>query len=210
MAAPLIVVGAGGHGRVVIDTAREAGFEIEGLVDPDPNRNGVLGVPRIGGDEAVYERDTESIMLANGLGFVPPGRRRMEIFRDFRNAGYEFASVIHPDASVAADREISEGGQVMREAVVQTGAYLGRNVIVNTGAVVDHDCRLERHCHVAPGGILAGEVRVRPGAFIGAGATVTQGTEIGEGAVVGAGAVVLESVSSGETVVGVPARPVGR
>jgi UDP-perosamine 4-acetyltransferase len=200
---PIVVLGGGGHARVVIDSLLACGATIEGLVDPAlvAGTDGVLGVRVLGGDEALGGRDPASVLLANGIGSVQSTERRRARFEHFRALGFQFAHVIHPAATLARDVERAEGVQVMAGAVVQSGASLGRNTLVNTRASLDHECRIGDHVHVAPGATLSGGVAVGEGSHVGTGAVVIQGVRIGRHCVIGAGAVVLKDVPDGATLV---------
>lgn len=202
---PIIVLGTGGHARVVVDALECAGLAIEGAVAPTAVAD-VLGVPYLGSDELLVARGAGAVRLANGVGSVDADGRRAALFERYIELGFQFVQVLHPSAIIARATRVGHGAQVFAGAVVQTGTTLDRNVIVNTRASVDHDCVIGAHVHVAPGATLAGGVVVAAGAHIGAGAVVLQGRTVGAGAVVAAGAVVDRNVPDGAVVVGVPAR----
>jgi sugar O-acyltransferase (sialic acid O-acetyltransferase NeuD family) len=210
MSLPVIVLGAGGHAKVLVDALLACSALIAGIVDPDPAQAGseLLGVPVLGDDDLVREFPPEEITLVNGLGSVglPVARRR--VFERFKGLGYGFAAVVHPSAVVAPDVVPGEGAQVMAGAVIQAGCCIGANSIVNTRASVDHDCSLGDHVHLAPGVTLSGGVTIGAGSHLGTGATVIQGIRIGAGCLVGAGSLVLRDVEPGTSVRGVPARVV--
>lgn len=205
---PLILLGAGGHARVLLSTLVQLGRSVLGFVDPDKTRGELLGVPRIGDDETVFSHDPAGVLLVNGVGSVASISNRLRVYEYFRNSGYSFASVIHPSSIIAPEAELAEGAQIMAGAILQTGCVAEEDCIINTGAQIDHDCMIRAHAHVAPGAVLNGNVHVGARAHVGAGATVIQGVHIGEDSIVGAGAVVLSDVPASCTVVGVPARPI--
>jgi sugar O-acyltransferase (sialic acid O-acetyltransferase NeuD family) len=205
---PVIIIGAGGHAKVLIDALLPA--EVLGLTDANPERAGqlLLGLPVIGSDDVVAQYPPTTIRLVNGLGSVRAGYHRKSLFERFKREGYQFASVIHPSVVIARDVVLSEGVQIMAAAVVQSGCHIGKNTIINTRAVVDHDCHIGSHVHIAPGAILSGGVDVGENAHIGTGATVIQGIRIGRNSLVAAGAVVIRDVPEDVTVAGVPAREI--
>lgn len=207
---PVIVIGCGGHSRVLIDALILRGDKIIGVTDPKPEKNlkKLSDIPLIGNDEVIFGFATRSVLLVNGLGSIGDTSLRKKIYQDFKSRGYQFATVIHPSAVMASDVLIGEGAQIMAGAVIQTGARIGDNAIVNTGATVDHDCYIGSHVHVAPGVTLSGGVEVGEGAHIGSGATVINGIRIGSKSVIGAGAVVVKNVPEGATVTGIPAKVV--
>jgi UDP-perosamine 4-acetyltransferase len=193
---PLIVVGGGGHGRVVLEALRSTASEVRGVVDRDPAVATMLpkGVPWLGDDTALAAFPPTQYSLVNGVGGIGDGKRRA-LFERFGTEGYLFAAVHHESAIIAhAGVELAEGCQVMAGAVVQPGVRIGANAIINTRASVDHDCLIGAHCHVAPGAVLCGGVIVGEDTHIGAGAVVIQGIQIGRGVVIGAGAVIRRHV----------------
>ena len=206
---PIIVLGAGGHAKVVIDTLLALGRKIAGIADSDPKTHGndVLGVSVLGGEEAVEARAAGDISLANGVGSTGDAGRRKDIFERFRDKGYEFVSIVHPSAIIAAGIEIKDGAQIMAGAIIQPDCRIGENAIINTGARVDHDGIIGDHAHVAPGAVLGGTVSVGAQTHIGAGATVIQNIKIGTRCLVAAGAVVTGDIADGIRVSGVPAQP---
>ena len=212
MSLPVLVLGGGGHAKVLIDALLAASTAIAGIIDPDPLLAGarVLGVPVLGGDTVVKEFSSGEVLLVNGLGSVGLPLRRKRLFEQFKEQGYRFATVIHPSAIISSSVDMEEGVQVMAGAVIQPSCRIGMNTIINTRASVDHDCVVGDHAHVAPGVTLSGGVVIGTACHIGTAAAVVQGVTIGEASVVGAGAVVLKNVPAGTTVVGVPAKVVAR
>jgi len=209
---PLLVLGAGGHARVVIEALRRLNAQIIGVADPGlPARaEGPFGIAVLGDDSAVSAQKTDEILLVNGIGSLPASRARRDAFEKFSAQGYEFATVIHPNAFIADGVAVGEGVQVMAGAVIQPGAVIGVNVIINTRASIDHDCQIGQGVHVAPGATLSGGVQVGDHAHVGAGAVVIQSVTLGEKSVVGAGAVVVRDVEAGETVASPAARPLNQ
>lgn len=201
--APLWIVGAGGHAKVCVATARKAGYEVLGLLDPRPDLQGatVLGAP-------VHDDDDALSGDANLVVAVGDNRARARLAASYESHG--FATLVHPRAEMAEGSSVGQGSVVFAGAVVQPGATVGRHAIINTGAIVEHDCKLADLVQVASGATLAGAVTAGEGAFVGAGATVLPGVRLGSWCVVGAGAVVVDDVPDGMTVVGVPARALRR
>ncbi|MGE0254604.1 MAG: acetyltransferase [Alphaproteobacteria bacterium] len=193
---PVIVLGAGGHARVVADALLARRVPVLGYADParDKGSPGPLDLPVLGGDEAVLSRPAQEVRLAIGVGSTGDAGPRRRLYERFVAAGYGIVAVLHPEAVVARGVVVGRGAQVMAGAVVQPGTTIGANVIVNTAASVDHDCRLGAHAHIAPGAVLCGDVTVGDGAHVGAGAVVRPGVAIGAGALVGMGIIVLADV----------------
>jgi len=190
-----VLLGAGGHARVVRALAEAMGMRLIGVCDPA----GIVGqdwfgLRLLGGDEALSGLDPGKVVLLNGVGKMPGGLNRARLQADWSRRGYAFPFLVHPMAWLAPDVQLEPGVQVMAGAIVQPGCSLGAGCIVNTKASLDHDGDLGPDVHVAPGATLCGDVRVGAGAFIGAGATLIQGLRIGAGAVIGAGALVTRDV----------------
>lgn len=210
MRLPVIVLGAGGHAKVLINTLRLCSEEILGVTDADAALIGkdILGVPIIGTDDILKNYSTKKVQLVNGLGSVGLPLPRRKIFDECKKLGFVFAVVIHPSAVIAVDVKIGEGTQVMAGAVLQPDVCLGDNVIINTRVAVDHDCSIGSHSHIAPGVTISGGVKVGDGAHVGTGASIVQGVNIGSDTLIGAGSVVLKDIPSGVKAHGCPARVV--
>jgi UDP-perosamine 4-acetyltransferase len=205
----LLGLGAGGHGRVVLELLQQAGHTMVGWLDADPALHGtcVAGLPVIGGDDRLASLVAGGVQgVFIGVGSVSSLGPRRRLFHLAMSHGVEVVPLVHPTAWIARSATIGRGATILAGAIVNTDASLGDNVLVNTRAVVEHDARIGCHVHIASGATLTGGVAVGDEVHIGAGATVLQGRRIGARAIVGAGAVVTHDVDEGETVVGVPAR----
>jgi sugar O-acyltransferase (sialic acid O-acetyltransferase NeuD family) len=201
----LAIVGAGGHARVVADTALEAGWKDVAFFDDRYPEIRETGPWRVSGTVSdLYNRTSEygGVIVAIGDNDV---RLRHHLALAEQRA--VMASVVHPRAWVSSRSKIGPGVTLCAGSVVNVGAVVGAACIVNTGATVDHDCELGEAVHVAPGAHLSGNVRVGPRSWIGVGATVRQGIRIGTGVMVGAGAVVVSDLPDGVVAIGCPARP---
>jgi len=201
--APLVIVGAGGHARVVLEALLPR--LAVGHLSPEPTDDRRLGA-HLGGDDAIATLADGGHAFALGLGFVDAAgaRRRAGVLDLLADA--ELVTIIHASAAISPSATVGAGTFVAAAAVLGTDVQVGRAAIVNTGAVVDHDCVIGDNAHVAPGVTLSGGITVGANTLIGAGATVIQGVTIGASVVVGAGAVVVSDLPDGATAVGVPAR----
>ena len=205
---PVLIVGSGGHAKVVIDALRMLGYADAQLlvVDENPARHGhaVLGV--------VVRAPSADLHGAGGWFHVAIGdcAARARAAQSYRTAGLRALSVVHPAARVAASARLGAGGFVAAGAILGPDATLEDDCIVNHNAVVDHDCRIGASCHVAPGATLGGGVALGARVLVGAGATILPGRRLGDDCVVGAGAVVLADLPRRCTAVGVPALSVAR
>ncbi len=198
---PLVVIGRGGHARVIADTARACGQSVAVFLDDDfaaaPSGLHVEGPVR-----ALIPKYIGTHRFAVGIG----DHRFRRAFAELVLAqDGELATMIHPSAIIASDVTIGAGSVVLAGAIIGTGARIGRFTIVNTGASVDHDCTLEDNVQIGPGATLAGTVVCRRDAFVCSGATVIPKIEIGAGAIVAAGATVIKNVTAQTMVAGCPA-----
>jgi UDP-perosamine 4-acetyltransferase len=210
MTLPVLIIGGGGHAKVLIEALKLRSTTILGIIDADSTRVGteVSGIRIIGDDSVLSGYKAEKVLLVNGIGSVKVPKTRSSVFEKFRVQGFSFATVIHPSAVVATDAVLGEGVQIMAGAVIQPGSDIGANTIVNTNASVDHDCVIGNHVHLSPGVTLSGEVHIGSTVHIGTGATVIQGVKIGNNSLVGAGSVVVHDVSNDTEVVGIPAKKI--
>lgn len=203
---PVIIVGGGGHARVLLEVLRRMSCKVLGYLAPAESEGGCGGIDYLGNDEEVSSYKPGNVLLVNGVGSVASQETRNKVFFHFRKMGYEFATVIHPSAVIASDVRLDEGCQVMAGVVLQPGVRCDENVIINTRAGIDHDCCIGAHSHISVGATLSGDVSVGCETHIGAGSTVIQGISVGDMCVVAAGAVVTRDVPDGAKVAGAPAR----
>jgi UDP-perosamine 4-acetyltransferase len=205
---PVLVLGAGGHARVLIDVLSQSSSRILGITDPDSKLWGhnLMGVPILGNDDKIVDYSPQDVVLVNALGSVSTTKARAKLYDFFKAKGYGFETVIHPKAIIAPHVGLAEGVQVLAGAIINTGVSIGVNTIVNTGAVVEHDCLIGSHVHIATGSRLAGNVNVGNGTHIGIGSTIIQNLTLGENCLIAAGAVVVTSCKAGAVMMGVPAK----
>ena len=205
----VIIIGAGGHGKVVLDILLAEGkYRPVGFVDNNPSLldSYVCGLPVLGPINALPRLKRQRIRHA--IIAIGDNRQRLAQRAFLASDGVELVNAVHPTAFVSPRAKLGRGVIVAPGARVVVEASIGDIAIVNTGAIVDHECVVAEAAHVCPGAVLAGRVRVGRGAFVGIGAQVIQCRSVGEFAVVGAGAAVIQDVPDGATAVGVPARVV--
>jgi acetyltransferase EpsM len=207
----VIVWGAGGHGKVIVDALLACGgWDVVGLLDDDEKKVGqkVLGVAvhssAAGLAESADKLKAGSIVIAIGDNYV-----RDEKFRQAKECGLKPVTVIHPTAHMSRFVELGAGVVILAGATVNPGTVIEDNVCVNTAASIDHDNYLARSCHVYPNATLAGAVRVGEFAYVGSGAVVTPNVVVHKYSYVGAGAVAVKDVREGVIVTGVPAVEIG-
>jgi len=201
----LLILAAGGHAKVVAETALAAGAATHIAFLDDRPLNPVLGWPVLGPLEQALEPSIQEHFPA-ALVAIGHAATRLRWLTQLHSAGYELPLLIHPSAWVSPSAQIGPGSVVFAHATVQAQAVIGTGAILNTGCSVDHDAQLADGLHICPGARLAGEVHVGARSWIGIGATVIQQVRIGADVTVGAGAAVLRDLPDGVTAVGVPAR----
>lgn len=197
MTKPIIILGGGGHAKVLIDILRRLNCRLVGIVDPNQSVGSVLhGLNVLGADNAVFNYLAAEVELINGVGSLPKDKGlRVSLFHTFNDKGYRFKTLVDPTAFIAADVELSDGTQVMAGVIIQAGTKIAENTIVNSGAIVEHDCRIGKHVHIAPGAVLSGTVEVGDYVHIGTGAKIIQNINIGAGSIIGAGSVVTQDIA---------------
>jgi sugar O-acyltransferase (sialic acid O-acetyltransferase NeuD family) len=207
----LVLVGASGHAKVVIDAIeREGRYRISHLLDDNPALHGKLffGYMVSGAIEHILKIGSKRRPAV--LVSIGDNAARARVAAWLHSKGFELAQTVHPNAQIGRGVTIGAGTVIMAGAVVNSDAVIGENVIVNTGATVDHDCVIGDGVHVAPGAHLCGGVQVGPGSLIGAGAIVIPGIRVGADTVIGAGSTLLDHVSDNLRAVGSPAKVFAR
>ena len=199
----VIVFGAGGHGKTLIELIREVGqLELVGVVDDRLARGSeVLGVPVLGNRDDLASIRRDGIGLAaNAIGGISNMASRVEVSQALAARGFVFPALIHPTAFVEASASIGEGAQILAHSYVGSDAVVGKGVIVNTGAVVSHDCVLDDHVNLSPGCLLAGGITVGEATLLGMGVTTYLGIDIGANVRAGNGAIITAPVPDGRRI----------
>jgi sugar O-acyltransferase (sialic acid O-acetyltransferase NeuD family) len=202
-ARPLVVIGAGGHGKVVADILLAAGEEVTGFLDDvkEPGTQ-IMGLAVLG-SSTEWLSSHLGARVALGIGHNLARERAAAACVD---AGAELVAAIHPTAVVSRSARIEQGVVVMALAVINADASIGRGAIINTACVIEHDCVIGPFAHVSPNAALAGACRLGARAHLGISAAMLPGTSIGDDTVVGGGAVVVKGLPAGAVAFGVPAR----
>ncbi|MBB4634518.1 acetyltransferase [Longimicrobium terrae] len=210
MVQPLVIVGAGGHGREMAALVAEINaaaprWELLGFVDDGREPGTAVGDSRVLGGAEWLLNSTIAPHVVLGLGSPALKRRLAERLRP-RVAG--FPALVHPGVTLHPSARVGEGVQVCAGCVVTVDLEIGAFATLNRLCTVSHDCRVGEYATLAPGVLLAGAVHVGEGADLGIGCSVIQGVRIGAWSIVGAGAAVVRDLPADCTAVGVPARPI--
>ena len=195
----LIIVGAGGHGKVIADNALKNGYTEICFVD-DQAAGVCMGFPIIGTCENLEKHNDGCTDFVIGIGNNAVRKLIAEKY------DVNWVTVVHPSAQIAVNVSLGKGTVVMAGAVVNACAVIGEHCIINTGAVVEHDNILGDYVHLSPKAVLGGTVRIGECSWIGLGAAVRNNIDICDGCVVGVGAAVVKNIEKAGTYVGVPAR----
>lgn len=206
-----LIVGAGGHGRVVLEILRaQKTYTPVGFIDANPALAGtdVAGLPVFGHVNVLSKLRQRRIQFA--VIAIGDNAARITYADTLRDNGFELVNAIHPTAVVSPSATLGSNVVVAAAAIIGTESRIADGVIVNTAAVVDHECEIGRGTHICPSAALAGRVRVGERAIVGLGAKIIPCMTVGNSATVGAGAVVIRDVPPFATVVGIPARIIRR
>lgn len=195
MSSSIVVIGGGGHARVVAEAARLQGLVLAGFVDPQPCEPTVrlLGLKRLGDDSVLASMPGASVILGIGAVGVSPARRAL--VERLSAKGVTWVTVVHPSAYVSAAATVGDGTVVLAGAVVNAGARVGKFCIVNSGAMVEHDVQVGDFAQLATAAAVGGGTVIGDDAFIGLGASVRDHIRIGARASVGMGSVVIADVA---------------
>lgn len=186
----IVLVGGGGHCKVIIDAIRESGkFSIYGITDPNlPKGECVSGVEVIGTDDflhGLFKKGIKNAFIC--VGSVANCEARKRIYAGLKKDKFELPVIVHPNAVVANGVKLGKGTFVAAGAVINPDVTIGDNAIINTSSSIDHDCVIGNFVHIAPGVTLSGGVKIGDETHIGTGASVIQYLNIGKKCIIGAG-----------------------
>ena len=200
----LLIIGAGGHGKVVADIAEESNlWEKIAFIDdayPQKKTNGAWSI--IGKTSNLSTFTTEYLDAFVAIGHA---KTRKTLLEKLSKIGFHTPTIIHHTASISRHTKIGQGCVIMPKVVINVDSIIGDGVIINTAATVDHDCIIEDFVHLAPGVHLSGSVHVGYETWLGTGTSCIQGIHIQHQTMIGAGSVVIKNLPHNITAVGVPA-----
>jgi UDP-perosamine 4-acetyltransferase len=203
----VVILGAGGHGKVVLDILRAAGqHNVVGFLDANRSLAGstLCDVPVLGGMNLLPKLRQQK-RIAAAIVAIGDNRARRSCASVCHEHGVELINAIHPSATVSRTAALGSNVVVAASATICVDARIEDSSIINTGAIVDHETVVGEAAHIAPGAVIAGRVTIGAAAFIGLGAKVIQCLSIGEESIIGAGAVVISDIPARVTAVGIPA-----
>jgi sugar O-acyltransferase (sialic acid O-acetyltransferase NeuD family) len=202
----IVVVGGGGHAKVLISQLKKLRYDVAGYTD-DASRGAILGAHYLGDDRVLGDLAQGAISRAAiGVGKPDVSSARLRLLTKVLSLGLETPPIVSPHSVVNAEVVLGTGTTVFDGAVVNSGAVIGDVCIINSNSTVEHDCLLGDNVHIAPGATVAGSVSIGDNCMIGAGSTLVHGVSVTAGCLVGAGSTVVRDIGSPGTYVGSPAR----
>ena len=203
----ILLIGAGGHCKVIIDLIESLKkYEIFGVTDK--KKKGTILNYKIVGDDSkltsIYKSGVHYAFVC--VGAISNQLIRNKIYSKLKNIGFDIPILIHKNAIVSSYAEVGKGTCVMAGSIINAGSCIGKNCIINTGSVIEHDCTIGDNTHISPNVSLGGGTQIGDNTHIGIGSSIIQGVNIGNNVTVGAGAVVIDDIPYNCTAVGVPAK----
>ena len=202
MSKDVIIIGAGGHAKVIADIIYKSGDNLIGFLDDNLANKGkeiYLGKKVLGTTKDIENYNKNYFVIGIGNNSI---RKKIN-----NENNLKLYTAIHPSAIIAQDVKIGTGSVIMAGVVINPGTVIGKNCIINTCSSLDHDNLLEDYVHISPGAHLAGTVSVKEKTWIGAGSTIINNITINQNNIIGAGSVVIKNIEEENgTYVGVPVK----
>jgi len=205
----ILLIGAGGHCKVVLDLLLNSkDYTVAGILDlPDRLHDQVFGVSVIGSDADLPKFFRKGIRYCFvTIGSVGDCRVRVKLYNLAQKAGFKFPNLIHSSAMVSSQVVLGEGNYIAPGVIINAGTRIGNNCIINTGAIIEHDCKLGDFVHISPGVILSGAVSIADYTHVGTGSLAIQNVKIGANTVIGAGSVITKDIPAGVIAYGSPCK----
>lgn len=193
----MILFGASGHAKVIIDILEKQNIDIKFLVDANPKIRSLQSY-EVKSEKEYSPKIEDEVIISIGSNSI---RKKLA-----EKINSSFGWAIHPSSILGDDVSIGQGSVVMAGAVINSSTHVGNHGIINTSCSIDHDCSIADYVHVSPNATLCGTVSIGEGTHVGAGATIAPNLSIGKWATIGAGAVIIKDVPDYAVVVGNPGR----
>lgn len=192
----IIIIGSGGHSKVVINSLKKSKHKIAGVIVKKLGKEtSYFGHRILGDDEFIEKCNPEKILIVNGIGITPINlENRIKLNERVKELGFSFLNIIDTNAIIAKDSKILEGCQILAGSIIQPGVSIGKHTIVNTKASIDHDSIIAENCHIAPGVVVCGQVSIGKNTFIGAGTIISNNIEIGENCTIASGSHIFKNI----------------
>ena len=197
----LVIIGAGGHGKVVAEIAKKNNYTIKGFIDDNPNIKNVGDYKVLGNWSCKEQYKGCSFFVAIGNNNIR--KTKLEVLID---SGYKVTALIDPSAIVSTSVKLGVGSVVMPNSVINVDSCFGKGCIVNTASSIDHDCKIGDYVHICPGVHIAGTVSIQSNTWVGIGTSIINNLNIGENVMLGAGSVVVDDIPSNTKAYGIPAK----
>ncbi|WNF22643.1 acetyltransferase [Mesobacillus jeotgali] len=201
-----ILIGAGGHSKVVLDILLSSHQKIFGFLD-DNRMGNFASYPVLGRIDEI-DKIIQEFVNPKFIVTIGDNHARKRIVKGLESLNINFGQAIHPSAIIGSNVSLGSGTVVMANTVINHSAEIGNHVIINTGSTIDHDCVVGNYSHVSPGANLAGNVALSELVHFGIAACAIQGIKVGRNSIVGAGSVVIRNLPAKTVSVGNPARPI--
>jgi sugar O-acyltransferase (sialic acid O-acetyltransferase NeuD family) len=211
MSKKILLIGAGGHCKSVLDSLLERNeYEEIGIVDKKENiGSSVIGIPIVGCDDDLLALFNNGYKYAYvTVGSVGNPTLRIKLFNILSEIGYEIPVIIDSSSKVSNHTIIEQGVFIGKQSIVNAGTVIQRGAIINSGSIVEHDCQIGAFVHIAPGAVLGGGVIVGENAHVGSNTTIKQQVSIGSNTIIGMGSVVLKNIQASIMAYGNPCREV--
>lgn len=203
----IVVIGGGGHAKVLISVLRKAGYAVKGYTDKE-DRGNILGTPYLGNDSMLRQmvRAEASLRAIIGVGKIDASPLRLSLQNEIGALGFDFPAICSPHAIINEAVVLGAGTAVLDGVIVNSGVEIGNACILNTHCTIEHDCLIGENVHIAPGVTLSGGVTIGDNCMVGVGANVIQSVSICAGCLIGAGSTIVKDITLPGTYVGNPAK----
>ena len=192
----ILLIGGGGHCRSCIDVIESEGkYRILGIVERSvKDLNPVLGYDLLGTDKDLPKliKNCQNALIT--VGQIKSAELRKKIYSNLKELGVKLPVIISPKAHVSKHIQIDEGTILMHGVILNAGASIGKNCIINSQALIEHDSVVESNCHISTGVKVNGSVFVGKETFIGSGSVIYDSVHIGEKCIIPAGSVVRKNL----------------
>ncbi len=197
---PVIVLGAGGHAKVLIEILIKRKIEVLGLSIKSTHKPEENNYRLFSDDEVMRKFSPEEINLVNGVGSMPNHNDRYDLSRTYAEKGYNFISISHPTSIISSEVKIFEGAQILAGTFIGSGSSIGTGTIINSQSSIDHDCEIQEYCHIAPGVTCSGHVKIGNFVHVSPGVTVINNIKIGDNSIINPGVILTDNVPSNSIV----------